>query len=113
MRGTQGAANLFGPEGGSINNSGSPVSSLASHTTVVYTASKGAVDAITHVLAKELGPRKIRVNSINPGGVETEGTHTAGMIGIDFAKQMGGPTPRWRIGPAAGISPIPVFCSSA
>src|SRR6202158_4912154 len=70
---TQEAAKLFGPEGGSIINIGSTVSSLTPPTTAVYTATKGAVDAVTHVLAKELGPKKIRVNSINPGMVETEG----------------------------------------
>src|ERR1700687_4828569 len=76
---TQEAAKLFGPEGGSIINIGSTVSSLTPPTTAVYTATKGAVDAVTHVLAKELGPKKIRVNSINPGMVETEGVHAAGV----------------------------------
>src|SRR6202158_4012655 len=70
---TQEAAKLFGSEGGSVINIGSTVSSLTPPTTAVYTATKGAVDAVTHVLAKELGPKKIRVNSINPGMVETEG----------------------------------------
>src|SRR5216683_1126694 len=81
---TQEAAKLFGPEGGSIINIGSTVSSLAPPTTAVYTATKGAVDAVTHVLAKELGPKKIRVNSINPGMVETEGAHASGVMGSDF-----------------------------
>ena len=71
----------FGPEGGSIINIGSVVSSLTPPDSSIYTATKGSVDAITHVLAKELGPRKIRVNSINPGMVETEGVHAAGFIG--------------------------------
>src|SRR6202161_1531333 len=80
----QEAEKLFGSEGGSIINIGSTASSLTPPTTAVYTASKGAVDAVTHVLAKELGPKKIRVNSINPGMVETEGTHAVGVIGSDF-----------------------------
>jgi 3-oxoacyl-[acyl-carrier protein] reductase len=82
---TQGAAKLFGPEGGSVINIGSTASQLTPATTAVYTATKGAVDAITHVLAKELGPRKIRVNSINPGMVETEGTQAQGIIGLPKA----------------------------
>src|SRR6202042_849574 len=71
-------------EGGSIINIGSVVSSLTPPNSSIYTATKGAVDAITGVLANELGPRKIRVNAINPGIVETEGTHTAGFVGSDF-----------------------------
>ena len=71
-------------EGASIINIGSVVSSLTPPNSAVYTGTKGAVDAITGVLAKELGPKKIRVNSINPGMVETEGMHTAGFIGSDF-----------------------------
>src|SRR6185369_5042925 len=90
---TQEAANLFGDEGGSIINIGSTASQLTPPTTAVYTATKGAVDAVTHVLAKELGPRKIRVNSINPGIVETEGTHTAGVIGSEFQSTFEAQTP--------------------
>lgn len=71
---TQGAVKNFNPNGGSIINIGSVVSSIAPVGSSIYTATKGAVDAITHVLAKELGGKKIRVNSINPGMVETEGT---------------------------------------
>src|SRR5271154_7154673 len=82
---TQAAVPHLG-EGSSIINIGSVVSSRTPPTTVVYTGTKGAVDAITGVLAKELGPRKIRVNSINPGMVETEGVHAAGFIGSDFEK---------------------------
>jgi len=84
---TQEDAKLFGPESGSVINIGSTASRITPPTSVVYTATKGAVDAITHVLAKELGSRKIRVNSINPGMVETEGAHAAGFIGSDFQKQ--------------------------
>lgn len=81
--------------------------------TAVYTATKGAVDAVTHVLAKELGPKKIRVNSINPGMVETEGVHTAGIIGSDFQKSLQAQTPLGRIGQAEDIAPIAVFLASA
>jgi 3-oxoacyl-[acyl-carrier protein] reductase len=110
---TQEAVKLFGAEGGSIINIGSSASSLTPPTTAVYTATKGAVDAVTHVLAKELGPRKIRVNSINPGMVETEGTHTAGVIGSDFQKQFEAQTPLGRIAQPEDIGPIAVFLASA
>ncbi len=109
---TQEAAKLFGPEGGSIINIGSTASQLTPPTTAVYTATKGAVDAETHVLAKELGPRKIRVNSINPGMVETEGVHTSGIIGSDFQKQLEAQTPLGRIAQPADIAPIAVFLAS-
>jgi len=109
---TQEAAKLFGPEGGSIINIGSTASRLTPATTAVYTATKGAVDAVTHVLAKELGPRRIRVNSINPGIVETEGTHTMGVIGSDFQKQLEAQTPLGGIAQPADIAPIAVFLAS-
>jgi len=109
---TQEAAKLFGPEGGSVINIGSTASSVTPPATAVYTATKGAVDAITHVLGKELGPRKIRVNSINPGMVETEGVHSAGIIGSDFHKQMETQTPLGRIGQPNDIAPIAVFLAS-
>ena len=109
---TQEAAKHFGPEGGSVINIGSTASQLNPPTTAVYTATKGAVDAITHVLAKELGPQKIRVNSINPGMVETEGTHTAGVIGSDFQKHFESQTPLGRIGQPVDIAPIAVFLAS-
>jgi 3-oxoacyl-[acyl-carrier protein] reductase len=109
---TQEAAKLFGPEGGSVINIGSTASSLTPPTTAVYTATKGAVDAVTHVLAKELGPRKIRVNSINPGMVETEGVHTSGIIGSDFQKQLEAQTPLGRIAQPEDIAPIAVFLAS-
>src|SRR5580704_9924146 len=109
---TREAAKLFGPEGGSIINIGSVVSSLAPPASAVYTASKSAVDAVTHVLAKELGPRKIRVNSINPGVVETEGTHAQGIIGSDFQKQVEAQTPLGGIAHPGNIAPIAVFLAS-
>jgi 3-oxoacyl-[acyl-carrier protein] reductase len=85
---TQEAVKHFGPEGGSVINIGSVASSTTPQLSVVYSATKGALDAITGVLAKELGSRNIRVNSINPGGVETEGVHRMGMIGSDASLRM-------------------------
>src|SRR5467141_2640020 len=110
---TQEAVKFFGAEGGSIINIGSTASQLTPPTTTVYTATKGAVDAVTHVLAKELGPKKIRVNSINPGMVETEGVHAIGMIGSDFQKGIEAQTPLGRIGQPEDIAPIAVFLASA
>ncbi|MEJ0096027.1 MAG: glucose 1-dehydrogenase [Methylocella sp.] len=109
---TQEAVKQFGPEGGSVINIGSTASQVNFPETVVYTATKSAVDAVTHVLAKELGPRKIRVNSINPGGVETEGVHTLGIMGTDFEKQMVAQTPLGRLGQPTDIAPIAVFLAS-
>jgi 3-oxoacyl-[acyl-carrier protein] reductase len=102
----------FGPEGGSIINIGSVVSSLTPPQSSIYTATKGAVDAITHVLAKELGPKKIRVNSINPGMVETEGVHAAGFIGSDFEKNAVAQTPLGRIGQPEDIATVATFLAS-
>jgi len=90
---SQEALKYFGPEGGSIINIGSVASSSNPPTASVYTATKGAVDSVTRTLSKELGPKKIRVNSINPGMVETEGVHTAGVIGSDFEKWAVSQTP--------------------
>ena len=109
---TQRAVAEFGSAGGSVINIGSVVSRLAPPEAAVYTATKGAVDAITHVLAKELGPRKVRVNSINPGGVDTEGTQAAGIIGGDYETQMVQQTPLGRIGQPADIAPVAVFLAS-
>jgi len=109
---TQQAAKLFGPEGGSIINIGSTASSITPPTTAVYTATKGAVDAVTRVLSKELGPKKIRVNSINPGMVETEGVHAAGILGSDFQKQVEAQTPLGRIARPEDVAPIAVFLAS-
>lgn len=109
---TQEAAKLFGPAGGSIINIGSTASQVTPPATAVYTATKGAVDAITHVLAKELGPKNIRVNSINPGMVETEGVHTGGLIGSEFQKQLETQTPLGRIAQPHDIAPIAVFLAS-
>jgi 3-oxoacyl-[acyl-carrier protein] reductase len=109
---SQEALKYFGPEGGSIINIGSTASSLNVPTAVTYTATKAAVDAVTGVLAKELGPKKIRVNSINPGMVETEGVHAAGFIGSDFQKQFESQTPLGRIGQPNDIAPIAAFLAS-
>ena len=99
---------LFGPEGGSIINIGSGVSRITPATTAVYTATKGALDAITGVLAKELGPRKIRVNSINPGMIETEGVRSAGFSDSDFRKWVEAQAPLGRIGQTDDIAPTAV-----
>ena len=110
---TQEAVKHFGAEGGSVINIGSVATDLRLPTTAVYTATKGAVTSITEVLARELGPRKIRVNAINPGGVETEGTHAAGVIGSDFERQLIAQTPLGRGGQPEDIAPIAVFLASA
>jgi len=110
---TREALKYFGPEGGSVINIGSTITSVTPPETVVYTATKGAVDAITRVLAKELGPRKIRVNSINPGVVETEGVHALGIVGSDFEKQAVAETPLGRIGQPRDIAPAVGFLASS
>src|ERR1700751_3741181 len=94
---TQAATKHLG-EGSSIINIGSGVSRITPPNSAVYTATKGALDAITGVLAKELGPKKIRVNSVNPGMVETEGTVTGGFIGSEFEKGIVAQTPLGRVG---------------
>src|SRR6202042_844950 len=99
-------------EGGSIINIGSVVSRVTPPASSVYTGTKGAVDAITGVLARELGPKKIRVNAINPGMVETEGTHSGGVIGSDFEATVVAQTPLGRIGQPGDIGPIAVFLAS-
>jgi 3-oxoacyl-[acyl-carrier protein] reductase len=109
---SQEAAKLFGPDGGSIVNISSVVSSLTPPNSVVYTATKGAVDAVTKTLAKELGPRKIRVNAINPGMVETEGLQAGGFANGDFKKQVEAQTPLGRIGQPLDVAPAAVFLAS-
>ena len=112
LQATKEAVGLFGPEGGSIINISSVVSRLTPPGSAVYSGTKGAVDAITGVLAKELAPRKIRVNAINPGGVETEGVHSAGIIGSEMEKQMIANTPLGRLGQPGDIAPLAVFLAS-
>jgi 3-oxoacyl-[acyl-carrier protein] reductase len=109
---TKEAARLFGPEGGSVINTSSVVSTLAPPNTAVYSASKAAVDAVTRSLAKELGSRKIRVNSVNPGMVETEGAKSAGITESDFRKEIEATTPLGRIGQPQDIAPAVVFLAS-
>lgn len=109
---TQEAIKLIGPEGGSIINIGSVVTTLTPPGSAVYTATKGSVDAITRVLAKELGPKKIRVNGLNPGMIETEGTHSAGFIGSDFQKGIEAQAPLGRIGQVKDVTPVAVFLAS-
>ncbi len=109
---TKAAVKHIGDKGGSIINIGSVVTSLAPPASSIYTATKGAVDAITKVLAGELGPRKIRVNSINPGMVETEGTHTAGFIGSEMQAEIEKTTPLGRVGQPKDIATIAAFLAS-
>lgn len=110
---TQEAANHFGSEGGSVINISSVASTNGMPNTAVYSGTKGAVDTITHVLANELGPRKIRVNAINPGGVETEGFHAMGVPGSDFEKEMISKTPLGRVGQPDDIATVAVFLASS
>jgi 3-oxoacyl-[acyl-carrier protein] reductase len=110
---TQEALRYMGPEGGSIINVSSVVATLAPPTASVYSATKGAVDTVTRSLAKELGPRRIRVNSINPGMIETEGFHAAGLAESDFRKQVEAQTPLGRIGQPGDIGPVAVFLASS
>ena len=109
---TQEAVKHFGPDGGSIINISSVVATSPQPTATVYSATKAAVDAVTKSLAKELGPRKIRVNSINPGMVETEGVHAAGFAESDFRRQVEAQTPLGRIGQPRDVAPAAVFLAS-
>jgi len=110
---TREALGYLGPEGGSIINVSSIVATVTPPNSSVYSATKAAVDAVTRVLAKELGPRKIRVNSINPGMVETEGFHAAGIAESDLRRRVEAETPLGRIGQPQDIGPAAVFLASA
>jgi 3-oxoacyl-[acyl-carrier protein] reductase len=103
----------FDPAGGSIVNISSVASTQALANASVYSATKAAVDAVTRALAKELGPRNIRVNAINPGTVETEGVRAAGFDTSDFRKQVEAQTPLGRIGQPQDIAPAAVFLASS
>ncbi len=110
---SQAAVKLFDSAGGSIINISSVVSTLGFPNASVYSGTKGAVDSITRALAKELGPRGIRVNAINPGMVETEGTHSAGIAESEMRKQVEAMTPLGRIGKPQDIAGAAVFLASA
>src|SRR5438128_7873675 len=110
---TKEAVKHMGPEGGSVINIGSSASSMRPPNSTVYTGTKAAVDAITGVLAKELGPRNIRVNSISPGMIETEGVHAAGFVGSDFQKMVETQARLGRIGQPDDISPTAVYLASS
>ncbi len=110
---TQAAAKQFDSTGGSIINISSVVSTLAFPNASVYSGTKGAVDAITRSFATELGPRKIRVNAIRPGMVETEGTHAAGIEESEMQKQVLAGTPLGRLGKPDDIAGAAVFLASA
>ena len=109
---TQEVARHIGAKGGSIINISSVVSRLTLPGSSVYAGTKAAVDLITRVLATELGPRRIRVNSVNPGVVETEGARAQGIIGSDFEKQAIARTPLGRIGQPQDVAKIVVFLAS-
>jgi len=108
---TQAAAPYLG-EGSSIINIGSGVTAITPPQTAVYTATKGAVDAITGVLANELGPRKIRVNTVSPSLTETEGTHSAGMLASEFEAGIIAQTPLGRLGQPQDIADVVAFVAS-
>ncbi|GLK79793.1 glucose 1-dehydrogenase [Methylopila turkensis] len=106
------AAKRFGPEGGVVVNVSSVAGRGVYPTVSVYSATKAAVDHFTRILAAELGPKKIRVNAVNPGGVETEGTHAAGVIGGEFEQQIIASTPLGRLGQPDDIAKVAVFLAS-
>jgi 3-oxoacyl-[acyl-carrier protein] reductase len=110
---SQEAVKYFGADGGNIVNISSVVATLAPPATSVYSATKAAVNAVTRSLAQELGPRNIRVNAINPGMVETEGVHSAGIADSDFRRQIESQTPLGRIGQPQDIAPAAVFLASS
>jgi 3-oxoacyl-[acyl-carrier protein] reductase len=109
---TKAAGALFPAEGGSIINIGSVVSEIAPPASSIYSSTKGAVDVITRVLAKELGPKNIRVNAVNPGLTVTEGTHTAGIAGSDFEADAVKNTPLGRTGKPKDIATVVAFLAS-
>jgi 3-oxoacyl-[acyl-carrier protein] reductase len=109
---TQEAVKLFGKKGGSIVNIGTAGTKNPGPAMALYLSTKGSIDIVTQVLAKELGPKKIRVNSINPGGTETEGAHALGVMGSEFEKHLISQTPLGRFGQPEDIAPVAVFLSS-
>jgi 3-oxoacyl-[acyl-carrier protein] reductase len=109
---TQEAVKHFNPAGGSVINIGSIASRNATPSSVVYSATKSALETVTRILARELGPRKIRVNALNPGYTETEGVASTGILGSDMAKEMIAQTPLGRGGRPQDIAPVAVFLAS-
>lgn len=109
---SQKAVDMFGDRGGSIINISSTVSTNPMAGLIVYCAAKAAVDTFTKVLSKELGPKNIRINTIAPGVTDTEGNHTAGIIGGDLEKQMVAMTPLGRVGQPEDIAKVAVFLAS-
>jgi 3-oxoacyl-[acyl-carrier protein] reductase len=109
---TKAAVPLFPSEGGAIINIGSVVSDITPAGSSIYTGTKGAVDAITKVLAKELGPKKVRVNAVNPGFTITEGVHSAGLAESDFEKNAVNQTPLGRTGKPSDIADVVTFIAS-
>jgi 3-oxoacyl-[acyl-carrier protein] reductase len=110
---SQEAVKHFGTDGGSIINVSSVAGTVGLPMASVYSATKAAIDAVTRALSKELGPRKIRVNSINPGMVETEGVQASGLGEGDFRKQVEAQTPLGRVGQPNDIAPVAAFLASA
>ena len=110
---TQEAVKHFDRSGGSVVNISSVVATMGTPAAAVYSATKAAVDAVTRSLAKELGPRNIRVNSINPGMVDTEGVRSSGISESDFRRQIESQTPLGRIGQPGDIAPAAVFLASS
>jgi 3-oxoacyl-[acyl-carrier protein] reductase len=108
----QASLKLFGASGGTIISISSEASKLSMATGSVYSASKAALDSITVSLSKELGAKNIRINSLLPGSVETEGTHSTGIMGSDFEKTLIANTPLGRIGQPADIARVAVFLAS-
>ena len=109
---TKAAVAQFGPRGGCVINISSIVATAALPNSSVYSATKAAVDSITRTLAAELGPKKVRVNAVNPGLIETEGTHSAGMTEGDMRSRMEAQTPLGRIGQPGDIAPAVAFLAS-
>ncbi|MGJ4788268.1 SDR family NAD(P)-dependent oxidoreductase [Leptospira koniambonensis] len=109
---TQESISHFSPEGGSVINISSVVSEIPVPNSVVYASTKGALDTVSKVLALELSAKKIRVNTIAPGGVETEGAHRLGMIGSEMEKQIISKTPLGRLGQPDDIAKVALFLAS-
>jgi 3-oxoacyl-[acyl-carrier protein] reductase len=109
---TREAVKRFGPDGGSVVNISSTAVQLSQPNQMIYTATKSAVEAITRVLAKELGPRHIRVNAVGPGGTETEGGHSHGLIGSSYLDELVAATPLGRLGQVGDVAPVVTFLAS-